>query len=482
MFPRDTELPVLPAIYVRISQDRLGLEQGVNRQVELALEHAARHGWTVPENMIFRDNDISALTGAFRPGYAALMQAIADGKVNTVIVYQTSRLWRNRRERAEGIEVLRAVQGRLVAVRGQSFDLSTATGRGFASMLGEQDSMESEIKGERVADAAYARALEGRANGRVAYGWNREYITDSQGRTLGFNDVEDTHQADVVRWVVDQLLARVSLDAITRMLNERGEPGPTGGTWGSSSVRKIALRPMNVGVRMYKREPIGEAAAPAIVDAGKHAMVVALLGDPARVTSRSGARRHLLTYNSGLAACGVCGSQLRVGKVGKHVLYQCGAAGCVGRNQAKVDDYAELVFIERMLRPDAAAVFARHDNSAHDARAEADELRVRLAAAADDYADGVITREQLARITSGIRPKLERAEEAARRSIPEVGPDLMRNMIADPEATWRGLDEVSSRHALLVGAGMHIRIMPVGRGPGFNPRSIKISWPGVGAV
>ncbi|SNQ47051.1 conserved hypothetical protein [Frankia canadensis] len=479
MVPRGDESPVLPAIYARISEDPLGLERGVGRQISTGRDLASRSGWTITDNLIFRDNDISALTGAHRPGYTALMQAVAAGEVNTIIVYQLSRLWRNRRERAEGIELLQKAGGRLLAVRGPSFDFTTAYGRAQAAMLGEFDSMESEVKAERVADAAYQRAVEGRANGRVSFGWRREYIRDDRGQVLGFNDVEDPHQADVVRWIVDQLLAGVSLDAITKQLNDRGEPGPTGGTWGDSSVRKIALRPMNIGDRVYHGKVIGKSAAGPIVDPVRHAMVTAMLSDPARATSRSGARRHLLSYSADLAVCGVCGGELRVGKVGKHVLYQCEAKGCVGRNQTRVDEYVGLVLVERLSMPDAAALFVRSDDSAKRAHAEADELRARLSAAADDYADGLITREQLTRITGQIRPKLEQAEATSRRAIPGVRPDLMRQMIADPEATWQGLGEVSSRHALLVGVGMFVRILPTGRGPGFNPDAIEITWPGI---
>ena len=35
------------------------------------------------------------------------MAAAARGEIDVILVYQTSRLWRNRRERAEGIEILR---------------------------------------------------------------------------------------------------------------------------------------------------------------------------------------------------------------------------------------------------------------------------------------------------------------------------------------------------------------------------------------
>ena len=53
------------------------------------------------------DNDISALNGEHRPAYEAVMAAAARGEIDVILVFQTSRFWRNRGERAEGIEVLR---------------------------------------------------------------------------------------------------------------------------------------------------------------------------------------------------------------------------------------------------------------------------------------------------------------------------------------------------------------------------------------
>ncbi len=60
-----------------------------------------------------------------------------------------------------------------------------------------------------------------------------------------------------------------------------------------------------------------------------------MLRDPGRRTSRSGARRHLLSY--GVGECGVCGGRLRVATKRGHALYVCEPHGCVGRRQDRVD-------------------------------------------------------------------------------------------------------------------------------------------------
>ncbi|WP_426598587.1 hypothetical protein [Streptomyces sp. WG7] len=50
-------------------------------------------------------------------------------------------LWRNRRERAEGIEILRKHEASVLCVKGPELDLRTAAGRLLAGLLGEVEQM-----------------------------------------------------------------------------------------------------------------------------------------------------------------------------------------------------------------------------------------------------------------------------------------------------------------------------------------------------
>src|SRR5579871_4274744 len=91
------------ALYQRISEDELGLEKGIARQVEDGRALAVSRGWTVVAEL--SDNDISALKGAYRPDYEKLLNMARRGEIDRIVVFHTSRLWRNRKERAEGIEI-----------------------------------------------------------------------------------------------------------------------------------------------------------------------------------------------------------------------------------------------------------------------------------------------------------------------------------------------------------------------------------------
>lgn len=151
------------------------------------------------------------------------------GEITRIVAFHPSRLWRNRRERAEGLDTLAKARVPITLVHGSEFDLTSASGRAVAGLLGEFDTMESEIKAERVQAAARQRAEEGKANGAVSYGWRRVKIRNRSGEVVEWYDEVDPGEAAIVNEIVDRLLARESLNSITADLNARKVPTPYGG-------------------------------------------------------------------------------------------------------------------------------------------------------------------------------------------------------------------------------------------------------------
>ena len=84
--------------------DKAGDEHGVANQLADQRRVADARGFSIVRAEV--DNDISALNGKHRPGYEAVMAAAARREIDVILVFQTSRFWRNRRERTEGIEIL----------------------------------------------------------------------------------------------------------------------------------------------------------------------------------------------------------------------------------------------------------------------------------------------------------------------------------------------------------------------------------------
>ena len=77
---------------------------------------SANRGWEVVAR--YTDNDISALKGKRRPSYDVMMAAAARGEFDQIVTYGLSRIWRNRRERAEAIEVLSMSRTSVALVKG----------------------------------------------------------------------------------------------------------------------------------------------------------------------------------------------------------------------------------------------------------------------------------------------------------------------------------------------------------------------------
>ena len=482
------------ALYGRISDDPTDVHAGVTRQLEDGEAVAKRRDLPVYDT--YRDDSISALTGKFRPGYDRLMRDAEAGLFTAIIVYHFSRLWRNRIERAQGIERLRRAGVSVISVKGPELDLSTAAGRGMAGLLREFDSMESEVKGERVTRAALQRAENGDPNGSVSYGWTREYVLNDKGKAIGVvGDVHHPDEAPVVAEVCHRLLKGESVTGVTRWLNEAGIPSPgaghtlkrghgilnpDGSRWSKHSARVLALRPANAGLRLYHAgrpdERLLDAKVQPIVTRDEWERLRAMLAQQTRKNSRPGKRRHLLTY--GVGECGVCGSVLGVSERGGVARYICvGTGGCTSRVQDKVDQHVVNRVVLRLAATDARDLLV--DNSAADAAMNhAEALRARLSAAADQYADGLIDGNQLARISAKLRPQVEQAERDAAQAAPDVPLALLADVAGEQAAEkFEGLS-VPQQRTLVEYLIDRVVLLRAKRGPGFDPATVQVVWRG----
>jgi site-specific DNA recombinase len=254
------------AVYLRISDDRQGLELGVDRQRDDCTGLARQRGWPAVE---FIDNDISATKGKRRPGYIALMAAADRGELDRIVVWHTSRLWRNRRERAEGIERLQHARVSVVPVKGPELDMTTAYGRGMAGLVGEFDTMESEVKSERQQAEARQRAQRGEpGGGRRAFGYDRT------GRLFVEREVQAVEEA------YRALLAGRTLTGIAADLNAAGFTTTMGGPWKHNSVRLMLCNARNAGIRTHRGVEIGPAVWPGIVSEEMYRAAVDVLAAP----------------------------------------------------------------------------------------------------------------------------------------------------------------------------------------------------------
>jgi site-specific DNA recombinase len=187
------------AIYTRKSSEE-GLEQSFNsldaqREACSAYVDSQRHeGWRA----IKTHYDDGGYSGGNmdRPGLNNLLQDIAEGRVDTVVVYKVDRLTRSLADFAKIIESFDARKVSFVSVT-QQFNTTTSMGRLTLNVLLSFAQFEREVTGERIRDKIAASKRKGMwMGGTVPLGYN------VRNRALTVNESE----AQLVREIYETYL------------------------------------------------------------------------------------------------------------------------------------------------------------------------------------------------------------------------------------------------------------------------------------
>jgi len=240
------------ALYVRISFDRHGRRDGVSDQIKdvIALIEGIP-GLEVGE--IYEDNDVSAFNKEVeRENYNRLIADIKAGKWTAVACVRGSRLVRQRRQRADFIDLMQSVGGKVYTTDGTIYDFTSEVGRGQFDSDGAKDTSESEKISVRTTRAHLRLAEQGKyAGGQVPYGLER-HLEIVDGKIVRSYRIRED-QAEILREAVRRVLAGETMHAITADLNRRGVPTASGGRWWDSNVlRYMLLRPGIAGLRSHR--------------------------------------------------------------------------------------------------------------------------------------------------------------------------------------------------------------------------------------
>jgi len=440
-------------IYARISLDRHDGE-GVGRQLDDCRELATARGWT--EHVEYIDNDISAFRARRRPEYDRLLADLHAGRLTAVVAYHPDRLYRRMTDLVDFIKAVQAAGADVVTVRAGDVDLSTATGRMVAKIIGSIAEGESERIGERVSRAKRERA----AQGRPAGGGMRPFGLTATRDAL----VED--EAAELRRSAAAILAGATWVSEVDRLNDSGVRSTQGRYWTTGNLRRVLTSPHVAGLRSYRGEVVGPASWPAILDRGTWELLRAEV-EPRRRTGRPPTDRHLLT---GLLACGVCdrpmwANQTRTGAFN----YQCkGTTTTVARGCGKTSisaTKAEAFVVDEVrgwLRSptfvaELNAWLAYGDESLAGARAELDEIERQQVVLAERWAGGSMpdaAYEAAAAVLAQRYSDTDRkVSGAARRTAPQVN-------AADLLVAWDYLTPPEMREAMGIVARTPIRVGP----------------------
>lgn len=459
------------AIYTRISKDREGAGLGVERQRTDCQELADKLGWSVVDT--FSDNDVSAYSGRARPGYEKLCRALEEGRIQGVVAWHADRLHRRPIELEAFIDLCDRKAIEVRTVRSGDIDLSTASGKMVARMLGAAARHEVEHSIERQKRAKKQAAVDGKfRGGRRAFGYEANGMTT---RPL---------EAAAIRKAAEAILSGVSLSQVARDWNTQGLRTSYGGnTFNSREVRKILLRPRNAGIVLHEGKRVGTGEWESILDQDTFAALEALLNDPSRARHIAFERKH---QGSGVYVCGKCGATMHSAAHNKakgggwRPVYVCSASRHLGRDIEHVDRYIDELVIGRLSKPDAAIALgdpAAEDVSALHVRREG--FRARLDELGAMFAAGDIDGPQLKRGTAELRDRLDATDTriAAARSASAISNLVLAG--DNLRATWaKTAPDIRGK---VIDALMTVTILPAPRGrrPGgayFDPSYIEIEW------
>lgn len=330
-------MPSRVGIYLRISDDRSGVEAGVMRQEEDCRRAATARGWEVVE--VYRENDTSAFKRrkirlpdgttqlrVMRPEFRRMVDDLENGAVDGVVAYHLDRMARDPRDLEDLIDVTERT-GRPVASVGGEIDLTTDTGRTMARIAVAIANQASRDSSRRVKRAQEQQAAEGRwsGGGTRAFGYNetRTEVVEAE--------------AAVIRDCARRVLAGESMRSILRSIDI---PTPSGGPWVARTMWRILTGGVAAGRLTYKGQDAGTASWPAILDAGTHD---ALQAAYARRIKGGG----MVHYLTGLLVCGRCGELM----AGKPKNYTCLHCNGVTVRCEKVEALVGRLVVGRLVNP-----------------------------------------------------------------------------------------------------------------------------------
>ena len=310
-------------VYARISVSR-DESVSIDRQIEACRKYAEARGWEVIATIV--DDGLSATKNRpeDRKGWRDVLSL--SEPYAAVVVWKVDRL---ARRTLDFLHADQALQGRgagLVAVE-QPIDMTTATGRAFATMLAVFAELEAEAISSRVAAARTHLIKAGRVvGGTVPYGYRSIDNPHGPGKVLA----QDAETIAHVRGAVRRALDGYSIYSIQVWLNEIGAPLPAASQknrkregWHYSTVERLLRSPVLAGMvpfnpgntakvrgadvlRDEQGMPVIDEAL-AIISAANHRRLLALLDDRTSPQAQPRAGKRVTSpLLSGLATCGAC--------------------------------------------------------------------------------------------------------------------------------------------------------------------------------
>ncbi|MGY0490778.1 recombinase family protein [Streptomyces sp. WG-D5] len=395
--------------------------------------------------------------GARREGWETLIDRLASGACDGVVLFDLERLLRQPDDAARLADL--AEQGAVVLDSDGAHDLTTPAGlRTFRDAVS--------------AARYYSDRLSTRTRRGLGQRIARGVAKPGRYRAFGFeadaNTVREA-EAEVIRALMAAALAGERLTDLAEGLNERGLRTTTDGPWTPQTVRHLLKNPRIAGHITVRGEIVG--AFPVEDEDGRptgHPIVAP--ADWERlcrlVAGRRGAppRTYLLTGTRSVV-CGNCGGLLR-GKPSQNGRsypdgeemrkYECVAgAGAQGRgcgktlgDQRELDRFVSALVVRRLSDPAHVDRLRRRAGRLAEERVPHERELARLAALVDYWDEqlneGRITIDRRNRLVADVTARTER-EEAALAALGRIPDAPVAEVVENAGEKWEAADHRERR-------------------------------------
>lgn len=419
------------------------------------------NGWDVEH--VLSDNDIGASRHSrkTRPAYESLSEILTSGHV--LVLWEASRAQRDLKAYVQ-LRDLCAERGVPWCYSGTVYDLGDRSARFRTALdiiLAED---EVDRTRERVMRALRSNAANGKPHGKIPYGY-RGIRCPKTGVILE-RVVEDS-EAAVIREGARRILAGESLRSIVMDWNNRGVAGPTGRAWQTRSLVRVLTSPTTVGKRSHLGVVTQGTWEPILTDEDQ-LLLRAIFEDPARITTRGPAPRHLL---SGIALCGICDNTSLDRKNSSGTpMYMCPKFH-LSINQAKTDLYVKTRIVTRLSDPSLAESVGVAAGVPSEQRELLRALQLRLDAICDERADNLISAQSFQRMERRLLDQIAAAERRAQAMA--VSPIVMEAVGPDAPQKWEKFTVDQRRE--LIRSLADVTVLPAkSRGRVFDATRVRV--------
>ncbi|MEH0642836.1 recombinase family protein [Streptomyces scabiei] len=460
--------PSRAVLLVRISDDKANDQLGIARQEDDCRDLARRMNWGVVE--VIPENDTSAFkrkriqlpdgTTALRtvrPGFRRVLDMLANGEADGMIAYDLDRVCRDPRDLEDLIDVVEQRRVPVTSVSG-SLRLANDADITMARVMVAVANKSSRDTARRVARKHQELAAEGKPGGGGFRGYG--YTTS------GLEIVPE--EAEIVKEIARRILDDESLNAIASDLQARGVPTVTGAAWNSRSVKSVVTKPRVAALRTHRKEVVGDAVWPAILDRDTWEEVCSRLAGRHRNVDLT-----LQRWLTGVLVCSKCDRRLMGWHGNNGLRYWCatpkGGCGGITIKAAIVEGEIErqvldLLSTPRILERLRSIATTEATDEARQALAE-DEAQLK------EMAGMYARREMSLAEYREARQIVEARVKESRAFITSRAPRVLRRLLAgDVRQGWALLSPADKREVVLALVPGY-RVMPHDRSKGnkFDP-------------